>query len=123
MDWRGRRYYIARFSYDHYDIRISLLKNIDGVRLHSPTKHDLNIKLPDELESRGYYHTLIGCTIDSSDKVVLELTRAEREDIYTKWKEIIQDTSKRYLDINGIEMPYRKCDLNPRKRCNHCMDC
>lgn len=30
---------------------------------------------------------------------------------------------KKYFDILGFEMPYRRCDLNPRKRCNHCMNC
>lgn len=123
MDWRGRKYYVARFSYDAYDMRMDILKNIDGVRLHSPTQHDFNIKLPDEIEPRGYYHVLIGCSINTSESVEYELRKAERRDDYCFRKEIKRDTSKKYFDVCGKEMPYRKCDINPNKRCNHCMDC
>jgi hypothetical protein len=124
MDWRGRKYYIARFSSDSYNMRINILKNINGVRLHSPTQHNFHIKISDENESRGYYHILIGCTLDASKIVEYELKKATKVDgIHTIWKEIKQDTSKKYFDIYDQEMPYRKCDLNPHKRCNHCMDC
>lgn len=123
MDWRGRKYYVARFSCDAYDIRIDALKNIDGVRLHSPTKHNFKIKLSDEIESREYYHILIGCRIDTSIIVENELKKAEYNDIYSRWKEIRRDKSKKYFDIYGQEMSYRKCELNSNKRCNHCMNC
>jgi hypothetical protein len=123
MDWRSRKYYVAKFSPESYDMRIEILKNIGEIKLHSPTKCDFNIKLPDEKEPRGHYHVLIGCRIDKKDIVEFELRRAERRDMYSNWKEIQRDTSKKYFDIYGQEMPYRKCDLNPNKRCNHCMDC
>lgn len=123
MDWRGRKYYIATFSAESYDMRINILKNIDGIRLHNPANHDFNAKLPDEKEPRGYYHVLIGCGIDKSEIVEFELRRAKSRDLYTNWKEIERDVSKKYFDVYGQEMPYRKCDLNPNKRCNHCLDC
>jgi len=123
IDWRNRKYYVAKFSPESYDIRIEILKNIDGVKLHTPTKNDFSIKLPDEKEPRGYYHILIGCKTDIKDIVEFELRKAERNDWYSSWKEIQRDISKKYFDIYGQEMPYRKCDLNPRKRCNYCMDC
>lgn len=124
MDWRGRKYYIARFSSNSYDMRMNILKHIDGVRLHSPTQHDFNIKIPDEKEPRGYHHILIGCRTDTSEIVEFELKRAKiRDGEFTMWKEVQRDTSKKYFDIYGQEMCYRKCDLNPNKRCNHCMDC
>lgn len=123
MDWRGRKYYIANFSPESYDMRIEILKNIDGIKLHNPTKHNFNIKLPDEKELRGNYHVLIGCKIDVKDIIEFELRKAERLDKHSRWKEIQRDVSKKYFDIYGQEMPYRKCDLNPNKRCNHCMDC
>lgn len=31
MDWRDRKYYAVRFSPDSYDMRIRILKNIEGV--------------------------------------------------------------------------------------------
>lgn len=123
MDWRGRKYYVAKFSSESYDMRIKIFKNIGNVRLHNPNKYDFNVKLPDEKESRGYYHVLIGCKIDEKDIVEFELRKAERRDKGSSWKEIQRDIGKKYFDICGQEMPYRKCDLNPNKRCNHCMDC
>lgn len=123
MDWRGRKYYVARFSCDAYNMRINILKNINSVRLHCPTKHDFNIKLPDEIEARGYYQILIGCNLSNFEAVEYELRKAERNDYGCSWKEIKRDVSKKYFDIYGNEMPYRRCDMNPRKRCNHCMDC
>lgn len=123
MDWRGRKYYVARFSYDAYYMRINILKNIDGIKLHSPPQHDFNIKLSDEKEARGYYQVLIGCNNDLYERVEYELRKAEQKDSYSCWKEIKQDTSKKYFDTYDQEMPYRKCDINPNKRCNHCMNC
>lgn len=122
MDWRGRKYYIATFSPEAYDMRINILKNIESVKLSSPIKK-YNIKLPDEQEERGYYQILIGCRLGDHEIVEFELRKAKRNDIFTEWKEVKRDISKKYFDIYGQEMPYRRCDLNPRKRCNHCMDC
>lgn len=99
MDWRARKYYIANFSPESYDMRIEILKNIDGVKLHNPTKHNFNIKLPDEKEPRGYYHVLIGCKADIKDIVEFELRKSERRDRYSSWKEIQRDVSKKYFDI------------------------
>ena len=125
MDWRGRKYYIANFSCEAYDMRINILKNIEGIRLHCPPQnHNSQTKLSDELERRGCYHVLIGCKFEDSEFVEHELRKADRNDKYgCSWKEIKRDISKKYFDINGQEMPYRRCDINPNKRCNHCMDC
>ena len=99
MDWRDRKYYVVRFSPDSYDMRIRILKNIEGVKLYPSTNHKINTKFPDEKEPRGYYHVLIGCKTDIKDIVEFELRKAERNDWWVKWKEV------------------------QRKRCNHCMDC
>ena len=123
MDWRDRKYYVVRFSPDSYDMRIRILKNIEGVKLNPSTNHKINTKFPDEKEPRGSYHVLIGCKADIKDIVEFELRKAERNDWCSSWKEVQRDISKKYFDIYGQEMSYRKCDLNPRKRCNHCMDC
>lgn len=124
MDWRGRKYYVARFSAGSYDMRMEMLRNIEGVSLHPPTKNDFRVKMPDETESRGYYQTLIGCRFDVHDIVEYELRKAERnDDGASGWKEIKRDTSKKYFDVCGFEMPYRRCDMNPNKKCNHCMNC
>jgi hypothetical protein len=123
MDWRDRKYYVASFSPEAYDMRMKILKSIEGVKLHSSTNHKINTKFPDEKELRGSYHVLIGCKADIKDIVEFELREAKRNDWWAKWKEVQRDISKKYFDIYGQEMPYRKCYLNPRKRCNHCMDC
>ena len=123
MDWQNRKYYIAKFSKDAYDMRIKIFKDIEGIKLHPSNNYKMNTKFPDEKELRGYYHILIGCKADIKDIVEFELRKAERNDWDSSWKEIQRDISKKYFDIYGQEMPYRKCDLNPRKRCNHCMDC
>jgi len=105
-------------------MRMEILKNIQGVSLHPPKKNDYRIALPDEIESRGYYHILIGCSFDVHDTVEYELRKAEWNDNgISGWKEIKRDTSKKYYDVCGYEMQYRRCDLNPSKRCNHCMNC
>lgn len=90
MDWRNRKYYIARFSLESYDMRVQLFKNIPGVRLHNPAKYH-DAKLPDEKEARGYYQFLIGCRDDISDLVEYELRKAKRRDMYSWWKEIERD--------------------------------
>jgi len=123
MDWRGRKYYVARFSSDAYSMRIGILKNIDSVRLHCPAQSDYKIRISDEVEPRGYYQILIGCKLEDSEIVEYELRKAERNDSCSDWKEIKRDMSTKYLDVCGNEMPYKKCDINPGKRCNHCMDC
>ena len=124
MDWRGRRYYVVRFSPEAYDMRIDILKNVYGASLHCSIPDNFNTKYPDEKEVRGYYQILIGCREDQREGIELELRRAEsRDGKYTFWKEIQRDYSKKHLDINGQKMSYRKCDIKPNKRCNHCMDC
>ena len=121
MDWRGRCYYTVSFDRCSYDMRTEILKNISSVKLHSYRKVE---KQPDEVEPRMYsYHWLIGCNHNDKEAVEYELRKAERNDYWCKWKEIKRDTSKKYFDIYGQQMPYRKCDINPRKRCNHCGDC
>lgn len=120
MDWRGRKYYCVSFDWSSKDMRIEYLKLIDGIRIH-PYK---NVpKQPDEIEERGHYQFLIGVPSDCSESVEYEFRKAERRDGWCNWKEIKRDVSKKYFDVLGFEMPYRRCDLNPRKRCNRCMNC
>ena len=121
MDWRARKYYVATFSLESKDMRIRNLKLIGkGVTVH------FNIgvpKQPDEVEERGQYLCVIGCNYYQSESVEYELRKAERNDDYCFWKEIKRDMSKKYFDVLGFEMPYRRCELNPNKRCNRCMNC
>lgn len=44
MDWRDRKYYVASFSPEAYDMRMEILTNIKGVKLHSSTNHKINTK-------------------------------------------------------------------------------
>jgi hypothetical protein len=120
MDWRGRKYYCVSFDWQSSDMRLDILKLIGKVKVR-PYQ---NIpKQADELEERGHYQFMLGVPINCSDAVEYELRKAERNDDYCTWKEIKRDMSKKYFDVLGFEMPYRRCDLNPRKRCNHCMNC
>ena len=48
MNWRDRKYYVASFSPEAYDMRMKILKSIEGVKLHSSTNHKINTKFPDE---------------------------------------------------------------------------
>ena len=123
MDWRGRKYYTASFSPEAQDMRVEIIKDIPKVKLHYPGKSDYRDRFPDETEPRGLYRILIGCNYDVSESVEYELRKAERNDDCSSWKEIQRDTSKKYFDIYGQEMPYRRCDINPHKRCNNCGDC
>lgn len=120
MDWRGRKYYIVTFYFDSYDMRMSFLKLIPNIKF---TYYKNIPKQRDELEERGNYQFMIGVPNSSSEAVEYELRKAERNDYYCKWKEIKQDLSKKYLDVFGNPIPYRRCDINPSKRCNHCMNC
>lgn len=120
MDWRGRKYYTVFFDNSSIEMRMGYLKNIPGIKF-IPYK-DI-FKQPDELEERGIYHVLIGVPIESYEAVEYELRKAERNDRFCKWKEVKKQDLTRKYDVYGNPMPYRRCDLNPHKRCNHCMDC
>lgn len=116
MDWRGRKYYVATFPPSSYDMRIGILKNMGRVTLHSPPSKDSTRRnaLPDEAEPRGYYHVLIGCNYGDREAVEYELRKAERNDEnLSSWKEIKRDVSKKYFDVYGFEIPYRRCGMNP----------
>ena len=121
MDWRGRSYYAVTFSIEAQDMRVRNLKLIGkGVTVHFG--RDVP-KQPDETEERDTYLCVIGCNIDQCDMVEYELRKAERNDDYCMWKEIQRDLSNKYLDVYGQIIPFRRCDLNPKKRCNNCGDC
>ena len=120
MDWRNRKYYCVSFDYYSRNMRLDILKSVGNIKIHSYK----NIpKQADEIKERGNYQYLLGVPKDLCDIVEYELRKAERNDDWCEWWEIKRDVSKKYFDILGFEMPYRRCDLNPRKRCNHCMDC
>ena len=120
MDWRSRKYYCVSFDWQSKDMRLDILKSIGKIKIR-PYQ---NIpKQPDETEERGHYQFMLGVPHNWSEAIEYELRKAERNDDWCKWKEIKRDMSKKYFDVLGFEMPYRRCDLNPRKRCNHCMDC
>ena len=89
MDWRGRKYYAARFSSRSYSMRIEIIKNIDGVSIHPLSPMDYNVTMNDEAEPRGYYHILIGCPVGTHEVVEYELNKAVRNDErLSSWKEI-----------------------------------
>lgn len=72
-------------------MRINILKNINGVKLHMSSYEKINNKFNDEKEVRGYYQILIGCSNSISDIVEFELNKAIRNDKgITEWKEIVQ---------------------------------
>ena len=120
MDWRERKYYIVSFSSEAYEMRMSYLNLIPKIKFRS--YQDIP-KQNDEIEKRGLYQIMISVPFESSDVLEYELKKAERNDLYCSWKEIKRDLSKKYLDVFGNPMPYRRCDMNPNKRCNHCMNC
>lgn len=120
MDWRGRKYYCVSFECKSKDMRLNTLKLIDRIKIRTYQ----NIpKQSDEIEERGHYQFLLGVPSNCCDTVEYELRKAERNDGWCEWKEIKRDLSKKYFDVLSFEIPYRRCDLNPRKRCNNCMNC
>lgn len=121
MDWRARKYYVASFSPEARNMRLETIKCIGkGIKIHF---HNPVPKQPDEVEERGNYECVIGCNYGQAEAIEYELRKAEHNDGYCLWKEVKRDLSKKYLDIYGQIMPFRRCDLNPMKRCNHCGDC
>ena len=120
MDWRGRKYYCVSFDWQSQGMRLEILKSIGNIKIRS---YQVVPKQPDETEERGHYQFMLGVPYNCSEAIEYELRKAEQNDDWCKWKEIKRDMSKKYFDVFGFEMPYRRCDLNPRKRCNHCMDC
>lgn len=120
MDWRARKYYIVSFSPEAYEMRINYLNLIPKIKFR-PYK-DVP-KQNDELEERGLYQMMISIPFESSSTLEYELEKAKRCDFYCRWKELKRDLSKKYLDVFGNPMPYRRCEMNPKKRCNHCMNC
>jgi hypothetical protein len=120
MDWRFKKYYTASFYFNSLDYRIEILKQIPSIKIHTFKKM---LEIQDEANSRGLYQILISCDFDKCEIVEYELRKAERNNPWCNWQEIKRDLSKKYFDVCGNVMPYRRCDLNPRKRCNHCMGC
>ncbi len=119
MDWRARRYYLVSFSWESYQMRIDNIKRI-GAKL---TPYRNISKQPDETEIRNSYQFMIGVDSKNYEAVEYELRKAERNDYFCKWREVKQDLSKKYFDVRGNVMPYMRCQMNPNKRCNHCMNC
>jgi len=68
-------------------MRIKILKNINGVKLH-PYK-DVP-KQTDETEERGFYQYLISVPIENFEAVEYELRKAQRNDDRCNFKEIIR---------------------------------
>lgn len=119
MDWRYKKYYLVSFSWESYQMRIDILKSI-GVKF---TPYKKVPKQPDETITRGFYQFMISVPYDKWQSVEYELRKAERNDYSCKWRELKQDLSKKYFDVYGNIMPYIKCQMNPNKRCNRCMNC
>lgn len=119
MDWRARKYYLVTFSPEAYQMRIDNMKRI-GAKL---TPYRDIPKQPDELGIRSIYQFMIGIDINNAGAVEYELRKAERNDYFCCWRELKQDLSKKYFDVYGNVMPYIRCQMNPNKRCNHCMNC
>ena len=90
MDWRIRKYYVARFSYENYDYMMWTLKHIDNIKLHCPTQANYNVRFKDESEPRGCYQFLISCNPENSDVLEYELRKSQRHSGYDVWKEIKQ---------------------------------
>lgn len=120
MDWRTRKYYIVSFIPEAYEMRMGYLQLIPKIKFHS--YKDIP-KQNDEMEQRGVYQIMISVPFEYIDMLEYELRKAERTDFYCYWKEIKRDLSKKYLDVFGNPISYRRCELNPHKRCNHCMNC
>jgi hypothetical protein len=121
MDWRARNYYAVTFSPEAVNMRIRNLKLIGkGITVHF---NSVVQKQPDEVEERGRYQCVVGCVCDQAEVVEHELRKAERNDDFCFWKEIERDLSTKCLDVLGNVIPFRRCDLDPAKRCNGCMNC
>lgn len=120
IDWRGRKYYAAKFDYDSIMMRVRFIKLIDRhITVHYRKKLDYDRVLNDEDSPRGYHDLVIGCKTEFAEAVEYELRKAERNDCYSRWREI----RRKPLYSMSDGLPPRRCDLNPSKRCNHCMDC
>ena len=121
MDWRGRKYYAVTFSNEAQNMRVRNLKLIGkGITVHFSSGIP---KQPDEIEKRDFYSCVIGCNINQCDAVEYELRKAERNDYCCMWKKIERDLSNKYLDVLGNIIPFRRCDVDPNKRCDRCMNC
>lgn len=101
MDWRNRKYYTARFSYENHNYMTRVLKGINSTKLHCPTQSNYNERFRDEAEPRGYYQYLISCNSEFSDAVEFELRKSQRHFGYDVWKEIkqYQKPCRQHVDI------------------------
>jgi hypothetical protein len=85
MDWRKRTYYCATFDYRANDYRMSVIKNIPGLRVHPnrpmPKQHD-------EITERGNYQYVLSVPVESAETLEYELRKAVRNDDFSKWKKI-----------------------------------
>lgn len=108
------------FDYDSIVMRLRFIKQIDEhITIHFRQNRNYSEAINDEEAPRGHHHLVIGCRSEFADAVEYELRKAGRNDNYSVWREIRRKPP--YSMSDGL--PPRRCDLNPSKRCNHCMDC
>lgn len=122
MDWRNRRYFKVILNPWNKEAELNAIKEIGGIKI-SPYKY-LD-KQPDENEKRGYYTYLISIPCGfgvNHQKLAKELRDSVPDTAFSLVEEIKRDVSRKHF-ADGTMFPYRRCDIHPNKRCNHCMDC
>lgn len=105
MDWRNNRYFAVRLDSCYYDYQMAQLKKLP-VRLRPVTPaHCINFnrEFDDELNSRGYYHILVGCHMDAAEQVVFSLN------------EIFEGNSGSYVEVLPKKKNIRSIILDGRK--------
>lgn len=104
MDWRKRKYYCVSFGWHSRDMRMRILKSIDGARIH-PYK---NVpKQFDETEERGNYQFIMSVPLDWDDVARYEFDKAKRNDEGFRCKEIVKYEKRPYRN-NSLTKNFRE---------------
>lgn len=89
MDWRKRKYYTVSFDWTSQDMRLEFLKSLTSGKMKVRTYQDVP-KQTDEMKERGHYQFMISIPAEDAEAVEYELRKAERNDDWCDWKEIVR---------------------------------
>lgn len=87
MDYRNRRYYLAKISYFSYDMRMHYFRMVaPSLKIHTPYNHfiknetDYDGVYTKQLGHRGYWQMMLSCKEEEAESLEYELRKAERRD-------------------------------------------
>lgn len=98
MDWRNRKYFLARLDPSTYKLRVAMLMKC-GAKLHAPYNHIKRKHIHNSVydgdfsDVTGMYYVnfMLSCKPEDYEIIVYELNKARRMDEYVRYVELNKD--------------------------------